>query len=91
VVYFEMADLPELEPFFTSLPTTVVVDHMGTPDVSKGVDHPQNQRFHKLLREDIPALSAYPALYMSDSIGERPAVSGARVEGDADGTYAPRL
>ena len=35
--------------FFTSLPTTVVVDHMGTPDVSKGVDHPQNQRFHKLM------------------------------------------
>jgi 2-pyrone-4,6-dicarboxylate lactonase len=31
VVYFEMADLVELEPFFVSLPTTVVVDHMGTP------------------------------------------------------------
>ena len=51
VVYFEMSDLPELEPFFTSLPTTVVVDHMGTPDVSKGVDHPENHRFHKLMRE----------------------------------------
>ena len=38
VVYFEMPDLPELEDFFTSLPTTVVVDHMGTPDVKKGVD-----------------------------------------------------
>ena len=49
VVYFEMADLPELEPFFTSLPTTIVVDHMGTPDVTKGVDHPENQRFHRLL------------------------------------------
>jgi 2-pyrone-4,6-dicarboxylate lactonase len=49
VVYFEMANLPELEPFFTSLPTTIVVDHMGTPDVSKGVDHPDNQRFHRLL------------------------------------------
>jgi 2-pyrone-4,6-dicarboxylate lactonase len=49
VVYFEMADLPELEPFFTSLPTTIVVDHMGTPDVSNGVDHPDNQRFHRLL------------------------------------------
>ncbi|MDE2565355.1 MAG: amidohydrolase family protein, partial [Burkholderiales bacterium] len=35
VVYFEMADLPELESFFTALPTTVVVDHMGTPDVKK--------------------------------------------------------
>ena len=49
VVYFEMPDLPELEPFFTSLPTTVVVDHMGTPDVKKGVDHPENRRFHRLM------------------------------------------
>ena len=49
VIYFEMADLPGLEAFFTSLPTTVVVDHMGTPDVKKGVDHPENQRFHRLM------------------------------------------
>ena len=33
VVYFEAADLDELTPFFKSLPTTVVVDHMGRPDV----------------------------------------------------------
>jgi 2-pyrone-4,6-dicarboxylate lactonase len=45
VIYFEAADLPELESFFTSLPTTVVVDHMGRPDVALGVDHPQFQRF----------------------------------------------
>jgi 2-pyrone-4,6-dicarboxylate lactonase len=45
VVYFEAPDLPELEPFFTSLPTTVVVDHMGRPDVKLGVDHPQFRRF----------------------------------------------
>src|SRR3989441_10321467 len=49
VVYFEMPDLAELEPFFTALPTTVVVDHMGTPDVKKGVDHPENRRFHNLM------------------------------------------
>jgi 2-pyrone-4,6-dicarboxylate lactonase len=49
VIYFEMTDLPDLESFFTSLPTTVVVDHMGTPDVRKGVDHPENRRFHKLM------------------------------------------
>ena len=35
VVYFEMPDLPELESFFTSLPTIVVVDHMGRPDVPR--------------------------------------------------------
>jgi 2-pyrone-4,6-dicarboxylate lactonase len=49
VVYFEMPDLPELEPFFTALPTTVVVDHMGTPNVRKGVDDPENQRFVRML------------------------------------------
>ena len=49
VVYFEMPDLPELEFFFTALPTPVVVDHMGTPDVQKGVDHPEIQRFHALM------------------------------------------
>jgi 2-pyrone-4,6-dicarboxylate lactonase len=51
VVYFEMPDLPEFESFFTSLPTSVVVDHMGTPDVKKGVDHPENQRFLRLMEK----------------------------------------
>ena len=51
VVYFEMPDLPELEAFFTSLPTTVVVDHMGTPTVAKGVDDPENQRFHRMMEK----------------------------------------
>jgi 2-pyrone-4,6-dicarboxylate lactonase len=49
VIYFEMPDLAENEAFFTSLPTTVVFDHMGTPDVSKGVDGADNQRFHRML------------------------------------------
>jgi len=49
VVYFEMPDLPELEDFFTSLTTIVVVDHMGRPDVRKGLDHPEFQRYLKLL------------------------------------------
>jgi 2-pyrone-4,6-dicarboxylate lactonase len=49
VVYFEMVDLPEMESFFTSLPTTVVVDHMACPQVKKGVDNPDFQRFLRLL------------------------------------------
>ena len=49
VVYFEMPDLPELESFFTSLPTAVVVDHMGRPDVKKGLDHPEFKRYLALL------------------------------------------
>lgn len=51
VVYFEMPDLPELEFFFTSLPTMVVVDHMGRPNVKKGVDHPEFRRYLHLLDE----------------------------------------
>lgn len=51
VVYFEMPDLPELESFFTSLPTMVVVDHMGRPNVKKGVDHPEFRRYLHLLDE----------------------------------------
>lgn len=49
VVYFEAQDLEGIEPFLKQLPTTVVVDHMGRPDVSKGVDHPDFQRFIRLM------------------------------------------
>ncbi|MGB0748832.1 MAG: amidohydrolase family protein [Magnetospiraceae bacterium] len=49
IVYFEAPDLEELIPFLTQLPTTVVVDHMGRPDIAKGVDHPDFQRFVDLL------------------------------------------
>ncbi len=51
VVYFEAVDLPELYDFFTALPTTVVVDHMGRPDVSKPVDGPEFELFVKMMRE----------------------------------------
>ncbi len=51
VIYFEAQDLPELYDFFTELPTTVVVDHMGRPDVSQPVDGPQFERFITLMRE----------------------------------------
>jgi 2-pyrone-4,6-dicarboxylate lactonase len=51
VVYFEAADLAERWDFFTSLPVTVVVDHMGRPDVSKAVDGPEFQRFVRLMAE----------------------------------------
>jgi 2-pyrone-4,6-dicarboxylate lactonase len=51
VIYFEAVDLPELWDFFTALPTTVVVDHMGRPDVSLPVDGPQFALFEKFMRE----------------------------------------
>ncbi len=51
VIYFEAAELPELYDFFAALPTTVVVDHMGRPDVTKPVDGAEFALFRKLMRE----------------------------------------
>ncbi len=51
VIYFEAVDLPELWDFFTALPTKVVVDHMGRPDVGLPIDGPQFQLFVKMMRE----------------------------------------
>jgi len=52
VVYFEAADLEELIPFLNQLPTVIVVDHMGRPDVAKGADHPDFERFVNLMRDN---------------------------------------
>ncbi|SMC30705.1 amidohydrolase family protein [Polynucleobacter kasalickyi] len=51
VIYFEAVDLPELWDFFTALPTIVVVDHMGRPDVSQAVDGPEFSLFIQLMTE----------------------------------------
>ena len=52
VVYFEAVDLEELVPFLESLPTTIVVDHMGRPDVTKGTSDPDFQRFLQLMQDN---------------------------------------
>ncbi|GGB31526.1 2-pyrone-4,6-dicarboxylate hydrolase [Sphingomonas metalli] len=52
VVYFEAADLAEKWDFFTSLPTTVVVDHMGRPDVTKSPDGPEFAQFLRFMERD---------------------------------------
>ncbi len=52
VVYFEAADLEELIPFLKQLPTIVVVDHMGRPDVSKSLSDIDFQRFVRLMDEN---------------------------------------
>ena len=49
VVYFEASDLVDLQPFLQQLPGIIVVDHMGRPDVIKGVDHPDFQQFMDLM------------------------------------------
>ena len=51
VLYFEAADLPEIYGLISALPTQVVVDHMGRPDVSLPVEGPQFRRFVRLLAE----------------------------------------
>ncbi len=52
VVYLEGADLPGREPFLKRLPSIVVIDHMGRPDISKGAGHEDFQRFIDLLEEN---------------------------------------
>ncbi|MDB3891635.1 amidohydrolase family protein [Alphaproteobacteria bacterium] len=64
VVYFEAPDLEELIPFLKTLPGIVVVDHMGRPDVSQPLDHPDFQRFVTLMNE-------MPGLWTKVSCPER--------------------
>jgi 2-pyrone-4,6-dicarboxylate lactonase len=52
VIYFEAADLAERWNLFTSLPVTVVVDHMGRPDVTNPVDGEEFGRFLLFLEEN---------------------------------------
>lgn len=47
VVYFEIDLLPDLTGFLQSLPTDVVIDHMGRPDIAEGMESPN---FTTLLR-----------------------------------------
>ncbi len=71
VIYFEAVDLPELWDFFTALPTTVVVDHMGRPDVSKPVDGPEFDLFVKFMRQ-------HPNVWSKVTCPERLSVTGPR-------------
>ncbi len=69
VIYFESVDLPELWDFFATLPTTVVVDHMGRPDVSKPLDGPEFALFVKFMQE-------HPNVWSKVSCPERLSVTG---------------
>ena len=52
VVYFESAELDDLAPFLTSLPGTVVIDHMGRPDVSQGIKAKGFRAVQRLMDEN---------------------------------------
>ena len=69
VIYFEAVDLPELWDFFTQLPTTVVVDHMGRPDVAKGVDSAEFALFLQFMRQ-------HPNVWSKVSCPERLSATG---------------
>lgn len=69
IVYFEAQDLADRWDFFTSLPTTVVVDHMGRPDVTQPVDGPEFERFMTLLRE-------HPQFWSKVTCPDRLTISG---------------
>ena len=69
VVYFEAADLATLWDFFSALPTPVVVDHMGRPDVSQAVSGPQFELFLRLMRD-------HPNVWTKVSCPERLSVTG---------------
>ena len=77
VIYFEAVDLPELRDFFTALPTTVVVDHMGRPDVTKPVDGPEFELFVKMMREHTNIWSKVSCPERL-SVGGPPALNGER-------------
>ena len=55
VIYFEAPDLAERWDLFTSLPTAIVADHVGRPDVTQPVDGPGFELFQRLMhsRENV--------------------------------------
>lgn len=52
VVYFEAQDLEELKPLLAKFDTTIVIDHMGRPNVLEGVEGAGFQSFMKLLEDN---------------------------------------
>ncbi|RST30678.1 2-pyrone-4,6-dicarboxylate hydrolase [Sphingomonas ginkgonis] len=64
VVYFEADILEELVPFLEAIPTIVVVDHLGRPDIAQGPEGAETQRFIRLLDE-------HPAIWTKVSGAER--------------------
>ncbi len=64
VVYFEADLLDELTPFLEAIPTIVVVDHLGRPDIAQGPEGRDITAFRRLL-------DAHPRIWTKVSGAER--------------------
>jgi 2-pyrone-4,6-dicarboxylate lactonase len=69
VVYFEADILEELIPFLEAIPTIIVVDHMGRPDIAQGPDGADITAFKHLL-------DTHPTIWTKVSGAERLSVQG---------------
>lgn len=69
VVYFESTELAELSPFIQSLPGTVVIDHMGRPDLTEGLE---GDGFARVLA----LMDANPDIWIKVSCPERLTLAG---------------
>ena len=69
VVYFEADLLVELTPFLEAIPTIVVVDHLGRPDIAQGPAGADIIAFKRLLDD-------HPNIWTKVSGAERLSVSG---------------
>jgi 2-pyrone-4,6-dicarboxylate lactonase len=52
VMYLEAADLPDMYDFISSIPATLILDHMGRPDVSRSPEGPEFGLLLRLLEEN---------------------------------------
>jgi 2-pyrone-4,6-dicarboxylate lactonase len=69
VVYFEADILEELVPFLEAIPTIIVVDHLGRPDITQGPDGADITAFKHLL-------DTHPNIWTKVSGAERLSVQG---------------
>ncbi len=69
IVYFEADILEELIPFLEAIPTIIVVDHLGRPDIAQGPDGADITAFKQLL-------DTHPNIWTKVSGAERLSVQG---------------
>lgn len=69
IVYFEADILEELIPFLEAIPTTIVVDHLGRPDIAQGPDGADITAFKRLL-------DTHPDIWTKVSGAERLSIQG---------------